>query len=223
MPNGSTSGNSSMTSARSKRSATSCDARLDLLRRQAVEARMQIEVLPDGELRVEGEGLGHVADAAAEAPCRSRPFFAPNSVAVPSVGGSRPVSIFIVVLLPEPFDPRKPKISALAMRKLTWSTAMKIAEPLGQTFCFDGDFVRRRSRARRDDHVQVALAFLFGQKRDERGVEGILSCARRGVPLVEPVASTLPAYIATSQSNRAASSMYAVATMTLMPGRTTRI
>ncbi len=38
-----------------------------------------------------------------------------------------------------------------------------------------------------------------------------------------PVASTRPAFIATSQSNRAASSMYAVATMTLMPGRSARM
>ena len=44
----------------------------------------------------------------------------------PSVGGSRPVSIFIVVLLPQPLDPRKPKISPRSMRKLTWSTAVNL-------------------------------------------------------------------------------------------------
>ena len=43
----------------------------------------------------------------------------PNSIALPSVGGSRPVSIFIVVDLPQPFEPRKPKISPFSMRKLT--------------------------------------------------------------------------------------------------------
>ncbi len=49
----------------------------------------------------------------------------PKSRAVPSVGGSNPVSIFIVVVLPQPFEPRKPKISPRSMRKFTWSTAVK--------------------------------------------------------------------------------------------------
>ena len=49
----------------------------------------------------------------------------PNSQALPSVAGSRPVSIFMVVDLPQPLLPRKPKISPRWMRKLTWSTATK--------------------------------------------------------------------------------------------------
>ena len=49
----------------------------------------------------------------------------PNSVAVPSVGGSRPVSIFMVVDLPQPFEPRKPKISPRSIDSVTWSTAVK--------------------------------------------------------------------------------------------------
>ncbi|MDR8943927.1 hypothetical protein FEP80_04498 [Burkholderia multivorans] len=48
-----------------------------------------------------------------------------NSVAVPSDAGSRPVSIFIVVDLPQPLEPRKPKISPWRICKLTWSTATK--------------------------------------------------------------------------------------------------
>ena len=43
----------------------------------------------------------------------------PNNMALPSVGGKRPVSIFMVVDLPQPFEPRKPKISPFSMRKLT--------------------------------------------------------------------------------------------------------
>jgi hypothetical protein len=35
----------------------------------------------------------------------------PNSVALPPVTSISPVSIFIVVVLPQPFEPRKPKIS----------------------------------------------------------------------------------------------------------------
>src|SRR5262249_46796069 len=54
----------------------------------------------------------------------------PNSFEVPSVGARRPVSIFIVVDLPQPFEPRKPKISPREMRKLTWSTAVKLPNRL---------------------------------------------------------------------------------------------
>src|SRR6476620_3190933 len=50
----------------------------------------------------------------------------PNSVAVPSVGGSRPVSIFMVVDLPQPFEPRKPKISPRSIDSVTWSTAVNL-------------------------------------------------------------------------------------------------
>ena len=54
---------------------------------------------------------------------------------------------------------------------------------------------------------RVAAALFLGQQRDEGGVEiggaGLLQQAPAGVP----VASTRPAFIATSQSNRAASSI----------------
>ncbi len=49
----------------------------------------------------------------------------PSSRALPLVTSSRPVSIFMVVVLPQPLEPRKPKISPRSMRKLTWSTATK--------------------------------------------------------------------------------------------------
>ncbi|OIQ65438.1 hypothetical protein GALL_530040 [mine drainage metagenome] len=49
----------------------------------------------------------------------------PNSSASPAVGGSRPVSIFMVVVLPQPFEPTKPKISPRSIVKLTRSTAVK--------------------------------------------------------------------------------------------------
>ena len=39
--------------------------------------------------------------------------------------GSSPVIIFMVVVFPQPFEPRNPKISPRPMRKLTWSTATK--------------------------------------------------------------------------------------------------
>ena len=49
----------------------------------------------------------------------------PNINAEPALIGSRPVNIRIVVVLPQPFDPRKPKISPRPMLKLTPSTAVK--------------------------------------------------------------------------------------------------
>ena len=43
----------------------------------------------------------------------------PKRVAVPSLGGSRPVSIFMVVDLPQPFEPRNPKISPRSIFRFT--------------------------------------------------------------------------------------------------------
>src|SRR5512142_521866 len=47
----------------------------------------------------------------------------PINVAVPPLGAMRPVSILIVVVLPAPFGPRKPKISPRFTSKLTAFTA----------------------------------------------------------------------------------------------------
>ncbi len=45
--------------------------------------------------------------------------FRPNSRASPALAGRRPVSIFIVVVLPQPFDPMNPKISPRSIWKST--------------------------------------------------------------------------------------------------------
>src|SRR3954466_11852758 len=47
----------------------------------------------------------------------------PSTAAEPLVGFSRPQSIRIVVDLPAPLLPRKPKISPRRTSKVTWSTA----------------------------------------------------------------------------------------------------
>ena len=52
--------------------------------------------------------------------------FWPNSSASPELGGSRPVSIFIVVLLPQPLEPRKPKISPWRIENDALSTAVNV-------------------------------------------------------------------------------------------------
>ena len=49
----------------------------------------------------------------------------PSNVALPSVGSSKPVSIFMVVDLPQPLEPKKPKISPFGMVKVTLSTEIK--------------------------------------------------------------------------------------------------
>src|ERR1700688_375416 len=49
----------------------------------------------------------------------------PSTQAVPSLRGSRPVSILMTVVLPLPLGPRKPKISPFSTRKLTPFTATK--------------------------------------------------------------------------------------------------
>jgi hypothetical protein len=54
-----------------------------------------------------------------------RVHFVAEQPGPPSLAGSRPVSIFIVVDLPQPLEPRKPKISPRRMRKDTLSTATK--------------------------------------------------------------------------------------------------
>ena len=101
----------------------------------------------------------------------SPPFIGlPNSSAVPSVGGSRPVSIFIVVVLPQPLEPRNPKISPRSMRKLTWSTAVKspnfwvrpCASIAGGP---PGGYVGR------DHRLLVAAPRLLGQQLDEGFLE----------------------------------------------------
>ena len=79
----------------------------------------------------------------------------PNSVAVPSVGGSRPVSIFMVVDLPQPFEPRKPKISPRSIDRVTWSTAVKVPKRMRQAVRLDGD-LRLAGGARRDGELGVA-------------------------------------------------------------------
>ena len=74
------------------------------------QMRVEFEILPDGQFRIERKALRHIADAD-RVLCRRTSIFSPNSKASPLVGGRSPVSIFMVVVLPQPFEPTKPKIS----------------------------------------------------------------------------------------------------------------
>src|ERR1035437_3476726 len=58
----------------------------------------------------------------------------PATVPVPPVGAKIPVSMRIVVDLPAPFGPRKPKISPFPTSKLTRFTAMKLPKRFSRFF-----------------------------------------------------------------------------------------
>src|SRR5665647_1674224 len=58
----------------------------------------------------------------------------PATVPVPPVGAKIPVSMRIVVDLPAPFGPRKPKISPFCTSKLTRFTAVKLPKCFSRFF-----------------------------------------------------------------------------------------
>ena len=129
----------------------------------------------------------------------------PNSIASPSVAGIRPVSIFIVVDLPQPLDPRKPKISPRSMVKFTEFTAVNfpnrrvrfLATMAGsESVLTRGGMVRRRAPPRFPSGNRA-------MKAPSRSSVPVLRLSSSGVP----VARTCPASIAISQSKRSASSM----------------
>ena len=100
----------------------------------------------------------------------------PKSLAVPSVGGSRPVSIFMVVDLPQPLEPRKPKISPRSIDSVTWSTAVKLPKRRVRPCGLDGD-LRLAGRARRDRRAPC------GPLRFSSGSRAMKHCSRSFVPV----------------------------------------
>ena len=128
----------------------------------------------------------------------------PNSVAVPSVGGSSPVSIFMVVDLPQPFEPRKPKISPRSIESVTLSTAVKVpkrwvrpcASIAISAVVWRGGIVTSLCPRRFSSGSRA-------MKQRSRSSVFVRAISSAGVP----VARTRPASIATIQSQRWASSM----------------
>ncbi len=134
------------------------------------------------------------------------PMGAPNSFAPPLVAGSRPVSIFIVVDLPQPFEPRKPKISPRPMRMLTWSTAVKSPNRrVSPSASIAGTVSSLDGRGR--------ITTSWCCERSASGSRAMKAASRFFSPVfcricgVVPVAIILPLSMATSQSKRSASSM----------------
>jgi len=94
---------------------------------------MQIEILPHGKLAVERECLRHVADILT---ClmSSAPIGFPNNLAEPSVTGSSPVIIFMVVVFPQPFEaeesdksPPRPHAKAHMVKPATKSPNRRVS------------------------------------------------------------------------------------------------
>jgi hypothetical protein len=108
-------------------------------RGEAVGGGVEVEVFGDGEVFVEAELLTHVADMALDVLAASLRMSMPRMVPVPSLGTSRPQRALMMVVLPEPLGPRKPKISPLSTSKLTSSTAVNVAEANGKVVgAYDG-------------------------------------------------------------------------------------
>ncbi|MCY1532400.1 hypothetical protein D9M68_676750 [compost metagenome] len=131
---------------------------------------------------------------------------APNSQAWPSLAGNRPVSIFMVVDLPQPLEPRKPNISPFRMRKLTWSTATKSPNFM----------VRSRASMAISASSPTASGTIstgLWPRRLASGSSAMKAASRESAPVRRsssagvPVASTRPSSMAISQSKRSASSM----------------
>ena len=100
------------------------DSRFLPSRRQMEQMRVKFEILPHRQFGIERKRLRHVPDAVARAHIAGSSGF-PNSRASPPVGGSKPVSIFIVVVLPEPFEPTEAEDLSPLNGKIHSSTAVK--------------------------------------------------------------------------------------------------
>ena len=105
-------------------SSTNCLRARSCLRPHAVGPPVEVQVLVHRQVVVQAEALRHVADALLDLADLLDDVKAQH-VAAPAVGLSRPSSMRIVVVLPAPFGPRKPKIAPRSTVKLTRSTAAK--------------------------------------------------------------------------------------------------
>ncbi len=84
---------------------------------------MQAQVLLGAEVAVEGRVLEDEADVAADVVAGDSTTSKPATVALPLLGCESVQSMLIVVVLPAPLGPRKPKTSPVPTSKLTPRTA----------------------------------------------------------------------------------------------------
>ena len=112
----------------------------------------------------------------------------PNSSASPSLGGSRPVSIFIVVVLPQPFEPTKAEDLAALDGEADVVDGGEIAEAAGQV-ARDDHRLAVADAARRNVERAVPGAPPLRQQRDEGVLDAWLRRSRALSSAGEPVAS----------------------------------
>ena len=93
----------------------------------------------------------------------------PNSRASPTLGVSSPVSIFIVVVLPLPFEPRKPNLPALD-GEVDAVDRGEVAEAAGE-IAGDDDRLCVDDAAWRNLQRFVIAPLCVGKQRDERILE----------------------------------------------------
>ena len=130
----------------------------------------------------------------------------PNSRAWPPLAGSRPVSIFMVVVLPQPLEPRNPKISPRRMRKLTWSTATKSPKRIVRSCASIATSAKAFTGSACTCTGWCCWRLACGSRAMNAAsklLQPVCASKRAGLP----VASTRPSSMATSQSKRWASSM----------------
>ena len=100
------------------------------------------------------------------------PIGLPNSFAQPSVAGRKPVSIFIVVDLPQPFEPRKPKISPRRDAEVDVIDGDEIAEPPRQSLAPRSPATSSGGGdARAHDDFLMQRPLVLRHQRDEGFVE----------------------------------------------------
>ena len=125
---------------------------------------------PDGQVAVEGEFLGHVADDRLDGlrlggRCRSR-----RRCPRPRSGWRMPQSMRMVVDLPAPLGPRKPKISPLATLERDMVDRGERPERLGQVLDVDARLAHpatlrpRPRRGRRGGRRSPFLILIEGQE-----------------------------------------------------------
>jgi len=95
------------------------------------------QIFLDGQIGVQAEMLRNITDRRLiSSGCLL--MSKPATRAVPAVGARMPQSMRIVVVLPEPFDPKNPKISPYLIEKLTAVDRNELSEIARQILRHDG-------------------------------------------------------------------------------------
>ena len=177
----------------------------DLVRRQVVELRVQLQILSDRQLAIEREGLRHVADAAARLHV-VRAHGLAEQLAGAAGRGKEADQHFHRGGLAAAVRAEEPEDFAAWNLEADVVDRDEVAEPAREPLGFDRGRLVGRGDARPDDHLRC-------RARLASGIIAMNASSRFGSPVLAsssfsvPVAMILPSSIAISQSKRSASSM----------------